>query len=715
MTGPIFSASWYRVEVLIPQLRGHVQIHRHEYRGQTWYVLQDPSTERFHRFSPSAYLLIGLMDGRRTVQEIWETATARLGDDAPTQDEVIQLLSQLHGADALQCDVPPDTAELLDRYDRQRRRTWQSRLFSVFGWRASLFDPERLLHRLLPLVRPLLGWPGAILWLAVVGPAVVLAASHWGDLTANVLDRVLAPQNLVLLWLSFPLLKILHEFGHAFAVKAFGGEVHDMGIMLLVLTPVPYVDASAAWAFRDKWRRIAVGAAGMVVELFAAALALFVWLNAEPGMIRTVAYNAVFLAGISTILFNANPLLRFDGYYILMDFLEIPNLRPRATGYIGYLCERHLFGRREAEAPVATPGERAWFVTYGIASFVYRILIAVGIILFIAGRFFVVGVVLAALAAIAWGAVPAAKGIAYLVASPRLRRVRARAVTLSALLLAALVVLICLVPVPLRSRAEGVVWLPDEAFVRAGTEGFVARVAARPGSRVRAGDVLIECRDPVLAARVTMLEARVREFEARYNEHRLADLVKAEMIKEELHYAAETLARERERAVELVIRSGADGTFVLPLAEDLPGRFVRKGELLGHVADLTTMTVRVVVPQATIDLVRHRTSGVQVRLVERLAEILPAAITREVPAATEQLPTPALGSVGGGQVAVDPRDARGLTAIQALFQFDLALAAATPGAHVGGRVHVRFEHGWEPLVTRWYRQVRQLFLSRFNV
>lgn len=715
MTGPFFSASWYRVAELTPRLRSHVRIHRHQYRGDTWYVLQDPSTDRFHRFSPSAYSLIGLMDGRRTVQEIWETATGRLGDDAPTQDEVIQLLSQLHGGDALQCDVPPDTAELLERHDRQRRRAWQSQLFSVFAWRASLFDPERLLHRLLPLVRPLLGWPGAILWLGVVGSAVVQAAAHWGDLTANVMDRVLAPQNLVLLWLSFPLLKMLHEFGHAFAVKAFGGEIHDMGIMLLVLTPVPYVDASSAWALPEKWRRIAVGAAGMLVELFVAALALFVWLTAEPGVVRTVAYNAVFLGGTSTLLFNANPLLRFDGYYILMDLLEIPNLRPRANGYLGYLCERYLFGRRDAEVPVATPGERVWFVTYGIASAIYRVLVAVAIALFIAGKFFVVGVVLAALAAITWGVFPAAKGMAYLVASPRLRRVRARAVMVSTLLLAALAVVIGFVPVPLRSRAEGVIWLPDEAFVRAGTEGFVERVVARPGSPVRAGDVLIESRDPVLAARVTTIEARLRELEARYSEQRLADLVKAEMIKEELHYVTETLARARERAAELVIRSRADGSFVAPLADDLPGRFVRQGEVLGHVVDLQTITVRVVVPQATIDLVRHRTSGVQVRLAERISEILPATITREVPAATEQLPTPALGSAGGGQVAVDPRDARGLTAIQTVFQFDLAPPAAARVAHVGGRVHVRFDHGWEPLLTQWYRQVRQLFLSRFNV
>ncbi|HWU39827.1 MAG TPA: hypothetical protein VN203_19430, partial [Candidatus Acidoferrum sp.] len=345
MTGPFFSTSWYRVAGLKPRLRSHAQIHRHEYRGHTWYILQDRSTDRFHRFSPTTYLVIGLMDGRRTVQEIWETACARLGDDAPTQDEVIQLLSQLHQTDVLLCDVPPDAGELLQRYERHTRRQWQSRAFSLFAWRFPLFDPDRLLQLFLPVIRPLIGWAGAVLWLVVVGPALVLGAVHWSDLTNNVLDRLLAPQNMLPLWLLYPVMKVMHEFGHAFVVKAYGGEVHDMGVMILVLTPIPYVDASAASAFREKWQRIQVGAAGILVELFLAALALLLWLTVEPGTVRTLAYNAIILAGISTVLFNGNPLLRYDGYYVLADLLEIPNLRSRATTYLGYLGERYLFGR----------------------------------------------------------------------------------------------------------------------------------------------------------------------------------------------------------------------------------------------------------------------------------------------------------------------------------------------------------------------------------
>lgn len=715
MTGPFFSTSWYRVAGLKPRLRSHAHIHRHQYRDQTWYILQDRSTERFHRFSPAAYLVIGLMDGKRSVQEIWEVACERLGDDAPTQDEVIQLLSQLHQADVLLCDVPPDAAELLTRHERQIRRQWQNRLFSLFSWRFPLFDPDRLLRFLLPVVRPLIGWTGAILWLAVVPPALVLAAVHWSDLTSDVLDRVLAPQNLLPLWLIYPVVKAIHEFGHAFVTRAYGGEVHDMGVMILVLTPMPYVDASAASAFREKWQRILVGAAGILVELFVAALALFIWLSVEPGTVRTLCYNAMVIAGVSTVLFNGNPLLRYDGYYVLADLLEIPNLRSRGNTYMGYLCERYLFGRREMEPPIATPGERAWFIVYGVSSFVYRVFIVVAILLFVADRFFLLGMIFAAMAAIAWAAVPIGKGLWFLFTHPRIRSVRTRAIAVTALLVAVLAGLLGLVPVPYRSRAEGVVWIPEEAFVRAGVDGFVERVSARPGTRVRRGDVLIVCRDPILAEKVQELEARLREMEARYAEQRVKDRVKAEIIQEEMAHEREDLARARERSAELTIRSRADGTFVLPTAKDLPGRFVRQGELLGHVLELETITVRTVIPQAFIDLVRQQTRQVQVRLAERLAEPLPAVIKREVPGASERLPSPALGSQGGGQLATDPLDKQGVKAIQKVFQMDLELQAPLRIINVGGRVHVRFDHGRAPLGLQWYRQIRQLFLARFNV
>ncbi|NOT96739.1 MAG: hypothetical protein HOP00_10580, partial [Nitrospira sp.] len=457
MSEALFSPSWYRVATLAPRLRSHAQLHRHQYRGQTWYVLQDRSNERFHRFSPSAYAFIGLMDGTRTVQDIWELASTKLGDDAPTQPEVVQLLSQLHAADVLQCDIPPDIAELLHRHERTQQKKWQRRLMSIFSWQFPLIDPERFLEIFVSLVRPFFGWGGAVLWLVIVIPALLIGVAHWADLSENIIDRMTAPQNLVLLWFLFPIIKVLHELGHAFAVKVFGGEVHEMGIMLLVFSPVPYVDASASSAFPSKWQRAVVGAAGMIVELVIASVAMFVWVSVEPGAVRTLAYNAIMVAGISTVVFNGNPLLRFDGYYILADLIEIPNLRQHANTYLGYLCERYLFGREEAQVSHATPGERAWFVGYSVSSFVYRIFVVFAILMFLTDQFFVLGMFFAIMTGFTWFLMPLGKGLTYLFTSPRIRRVRGRALAVSTGAMAIILVALCLTPVPFRTRAEGVV------------------------------------------------------------------------------------------------------------------------------------------------------------------------------------------------------------------------------------------------------------------
>jgi putative peptide zinc metalloprotease protein len=495
----------------------------------------------------------------------------------------------------------------------------------------------------------------------------------------------------------------------------FGGEVHEMGVMLLVLSPVPYVEASASSAFANKWQRAVVGAAGMIVELALAAIAVYIWVSVEPGAVRTLAYNTILIAGISTVIFNANPLLRFDGYYILADVLEIPNLRQRANTYLSYLGERYLFGRDDAPAPHATAGERAWFITYAVASFIYRVIVVIAILLYLTDQLFVLGVVFAALTACTWFVLPLGKGVKYLFTSPRIRLVRGRAVVVSMAMVAGFVAVLALVPAPFRTRAEGVIRIPDEAFVRADIDGFVERVVAIPGSTVQPGDLLVVCGDPAIETEVKVLEAQWREITARIREQRVNDLVKATMLEEEQRYIEARLARARERQSELVIRSRAAGTFVLPKAEDLPGRYVKRGELLAHVVDLQTITVRTIVEQNDIDLIRHQTQAVQVRLAERLADPMPASITRLVPSASEELPSPALGSEGGGQVPLDPQDSKGQKAMKKLFQIDLKVPAQHGVVNVGGRVYVRFDHGREAFAAQWYRQGRQLFLARFNV
>jgi putative peptide zinc metalloprotease protein len=715
MSETLLSPSWYRVASLKPRIRAHARILRQSYRGEVWYVLQDAAAERAHRFSPAAYQFIGLMDGERTVQQLWDAVSTQLGDGAPTQEEVIRLLGQLHAVDALLCDVPPDSLEVFRRYEQHERALWKRRLWTPLALRFPLLDPDRFLRRTLRWVDPLFGWFGILLWLGVVGAGTVLAVSHWTDLTEDITDRVLDPANLVLLWFVYPVVKAIHELGHAYATRRWGGEVHEIGIMLLVLSPVPYVDASSSWGFKDKYRRMVVGGAGIAVELFLGSLALFVWLAVEPGAVRAIAYNVMLICGVSTLLFNGNPLLRFDGYYVLSDAVEIPNLGQRANQYIGYLFQRYVLGNTDAESPAHSTGERVWMAAYGVASFVYRVFITFVIVLFIAGKFFVIGVLLAIWAVATQMLMPLYKSISTLITGPGLRRRRGRAIWTSIGLAAGAALLLFAVPAPSWTRTEGVIWVPEEAQVRAGAEGFIERLLVPAGSEVRRGEPLLQAEEPFLATRVQVLAALIEELNAKYDAMLPVDRVQAAMVREQLVAAESNLQRARERQEALVFRSSASGRLIVPNALDLPGRFVNKGQLIGYVVEPRELTARVALLQDDIALVRQSTKGVEVMLANWGASPVDARIRRELPGGSYQLPAPALGSAGGGPIAVDPRDGKGLTALRQVFQLELSVPIDVHSEYLGARVYVRFNHGWEPAGFQLYRAFRRLLLRQFNV
>lgn len=716
----LFSQSWYRVADLVPRLRSHARFTRHSYRGRDWYVLQDQSTGRFHRFSSEAYLIIGMMDGARSLSEIWKAACERLADDMPTQDEVVNLLAYLHQADILQSDIPPDIRDLYERSKKEKQGRWLAKLKSPAAMNFPLLDPDRFLEKTMPVVKYAFSWAGLLTWAVVVGFALALAGMHWRELTTGMADRVLSLQNVFLLGLIYPVTRVFHEFAHAYAVKRWGGEVHEMGIMLIAFLPMPYVDASSSSGFYQKARRMAVGAAGIMMDLFIAALAMIAWANMGPGLVRAVAYNVILIGGVSTLLLNGNPLLRFDSYYVLSDYLEIPNLADRGNKYIGYLLQRYVLGIKEAVSPAQEEGERPWLAVYAVASFIYRIVISISIVLFIAGQFFFIGVVLAAWSAVAIIIYPLVKTFRYVFQN--LRKNLGRIALAGGGALAVITAAVLIVPLPSFTIVEGIVWVPEEAQIFAGTEGFVTRVLAVPGSLVRKGEPLVHCEAPDLRAEINVLQAGVREVEARYRASFVKNVAEAQVIADEMATVRARLARAEERFGEMVVRSPADGIFLLPRAEDLPGSFIRRGIPLGYVVDFSRMKARVVVNQADVNHIRNRTRAVKVRLAESVRDVYPAAVEREVPGASKDLPSLALSLEGGGSVALDPkgqpkeegREAKMPQAFEKLFQFDISLAAVQASG-VGERVFVRFEHDPEPVGYRWYRAVRRMLLKRFDV
>jgi putative peptide zinc metalloprotease protein len=718
VTEPLLSSSWYRVAKLQPRLRSHARLHRMRYRGALWYLLQDPISSRVHRFTPAARYFIAAMNGQRTVQQLWEMTNRQLGEEAPTQDEIIRLLGQLHGADLLQSDATPDVAELFERGEKQERTMRRRSYLNPMAIRLHLWDPDAFLNK----VRPWVDWMwsrwGGLLWLAVMLPALILLPVHWSELTGNFSDRLLATHNLLLLWLVFPLIKALHEFGHAAATKRGGGEVHDVGIVMLVLLPVPYVEASASTVFRSKFQRAVVAASGMAAELFIAAIAFYFWLLAEPSAFRAIMFNVMVVAGVSTLIFNGNPLLRYDAYYILSDLIEMPNLAQRSTRYWGYVIERHAFGSANAETPESGARDKAWLLSYGALSLLYRVFVTIAIALFIAKEFFIIGVLLAIWAVVAMAVLPLAKTLRHVVSSPKLRTNRRRVYAVTGSFVAGLLVLLFAVPAPFRTQVEGVAWLPQSALVRAGQEGFVERLVAVPGSRVQAGDLLIQVSNPLLAARHRVAQARAAELEAQYVSQLRTDRAQAAILHDQLDAAKAELVSTQEKLDTLAIRAGTAGTFMVTRPLDMPGRFYKQGELLGYVLERPQLVARVVAPQDAADAVRAATTTVRVRLAHQPDVILPGKLQREVPAGEQYLPSRVLATEGGGQLATDVRDTRGDRTLERTFQFDVAVLggpAGQPALFFGERVHALFEHPPEPIGQQWLRSARRLFLSHFHV
>lgn len=715
VSGALHSSNWFRIAALRPRLGGHVQIHRHSYRGAIWYVVEDRVTAKYHRFNPAAYRIIGALDGKRSMQDIWDALALDLREDSPSQDEIVQLLGQLNAADLIVTEATVDVAELFQRHARQGRQKVIGRLANPLALRFPLWDPDRFLGAWCRALRGVPGWVWWILWLAAVLPAAVQLPLHWRELTQNFNERLLAANNLWILAIAFVLLKGLHELGHGWAIKARGGEVHEMGLMLLLLYPVPYVDASSASAFSRKSERMHVGAAGMLVEIWLAALCLFAWLALEPGFLRSLAYNMLVVGSVTTVVFNANPLLRYDGYYILADWLEIPNLGNRSSAWWNYLMRRHAFGIIGTKAPASTQAERRWFTAYAPLALAYRLFVTVSIAWFIGQQYFFVGVLLALWAlgsGILW---PLGKGLVRLLTDPQVssRSLRVWGLVGSVPLL--LFVLLFMLPAPHHTRAKAVLSLPDHAILRAGSNGFVQRVTAEPGNAVDAGTLILQNDAPELRAEHRVQAAKVEEALARRDAAWGVQPAAVGRLEEDLKRENAALDRLSHEIDQLGLRAQVSGTLLVEQAGDLPGRYLAKGAAVGYLVGADRPILKVIVPQQHADLVRGATRQVTVRLPQSFDTVLAGRLVREVPKAGKDLPSAALGQSGGGDLTLDPRDTKGLAALDSLFEFEVEIDDPAALRWLGSRAYVSFEHPAEPLGWRVWREARRQLLSHFHV
>ena len=707
------SSSWYRIADLKPCLLEHITVHRQEYREHTWFILHDRHKSRSHRFNSMAYFVISYMDGSRSMQELYDTVRTKYPDDSPSQDELSQLLGRLYLAELVHTDSVPDIDELSQRIEHSQWQKIKQYFMNPLALRFVLLNPDRILDNSLRFIRPLFRKRVLYGWCGLISFALGMTLINWPELNNATRLHTYTTQNMVLLLISYPIIKLLHELGHAYAIKHYGGEVNEMGIMLLIFVPLPYVNAHSALSLADKYQRMLVSAMGIMVESTLAAIALLLWLNIEPGLIRNICLDVMLIGGFSTLLVNGNPLLRYDGYHILADFIESPNLASRSKKYLSYKIHYWLFRIEKSDTGIYSESERSWFFYYALAAFSYRIFIMLFILGMILQKFYALGVLLAGWVISLQIVLPGLRYLKNLAAAGQALPHRRRIINVLGILTLFLLFVLFVIPVPYSSSTQGIIWLAEEMQVKARSAGFIREVLVKNNTHVKQGDALAVMEDPLLAGRIKILQAQLRELQTRYYANHGQQLETAK-LKQDIATARTELGLYQQRLADLILKSPADGQLVIPDVQDLPGQFMQHGQLIGFILEPGHIVAQVIIPEQEIALFKQETSQFHIRLLGQPDRIIAARFKRLLPEAIEQLPSAALGIRGGGTVLVDPHDPAGRTTMEKVFQVELALPPGTFAHYIGSRILVRVRHASRPLAWQWGRSLQQLLLGRFN-
>lgn len=726
----LFSARWHRVAGTRPRLVAEVRVRRQRSRGLVWHVFTQPSTGRSVRLDPAAHALAARLDGTRTVQALWDSLLEQ-PHDPPTQDDVVGLLAQLREAGLLQLGGDADFEGLVRaRSEDERAQAAPSPRAggSLFAWRLPLFDPGPWLARLAPVGRLAFSRAGCAAWLAAVSALVLLALQNATLLAAHARIALADPRSALLgLVLMLPL-KALHELAHALAVQRLGGGVRSAGVSLLMGLPLPWVDASAAAAFERRRDRALVGAAGMMAELAVAAAALPAWLALHArgdGVAADALFTTLMLAGLSTLVFNANPLQRFDGYFIACDLLDLPNLATRSRSWWTARLEHRLLGAGAHDRLPVARGETAWLALFAPASWLMSMGLAVAATAWLARLAWPLA--LAAGALLAWQVAlrPPMVLARRLASAARTTHGSAQRWRRGVGIAVAATLALALLPLPRHTLVQGVVWPADEAQLRAGEDGFVVETVARDGTAVQVGDVVLRLANPALETRLARQSAQVAALEATLVDAQALRAATATADSGDLGDARAKLAaaqadmqRLQERVGLLVVRARTAGRVALAPGDDLQGRYFHRGALVGELVTDAPATVRVAWAQAdaaTLFRLRTEQAPARVRLAASPAVDHAATLMGDGTGAVERLPSAALSDRHGGPVPTDPKDADDVRPVQPVVLVDVRLAddAQPPGStarrRLGERAWVRFDEGLAPLawqgLTGLWREV----------
>lgn len=629
--------------------RQDLKVSRHLFRGEPSYIVHDPISFQSHRFSQSDYHVLSALNKEKTLEETYSQLLAeqKIADDETGFYEFVLGL-QMRGL----LDLPIlDSRRLFQRYQQRQKSQNKASLMKMVFIKIPLFNPNGFLDKTVHFARPLFSKPFFILWMIMMALAVGLLCMRWEEFCSPFSD-ILATRNIVLLVIVMTALKFWHELGHAYACKINDGAVPDMGAFLMAGMPMAYVDVSSSWSFASKKQRILVGLGGMYFESIAAAVAMFIWAFTGAGLVHSVAHFVVLMASFMTVLFNANPLMRYDGYYVLSDLTGIPNLRARSTQYCSGVAKWFGLG-----LPMNIAGksvrEMTWMLTYGVAAVIYQVWLMVTISFMIASQFFLVGMAIGAMFLIGTIVTPIKNMLSYLWFSPEVAQVRVRALALSGILIAGIVATLTVIPVPGGVIATGQLSYERVQVARLPFDSYVKELCVEPNQKVSANDVLLVTENPEITDRIAFLSAskKVADQIVMASASREAGEQKLSLYQQQ--QASNELNRVDKDRQKQTIRAEKDGVVINVLSTNQIGTFRPAGLEFARVGQGERI-VRVLLDDRKMTEARPKFGDkVTVRLKTSTSHCQAARVTRIEPGGKNLVQMEGLTQSAGGDILSD--------------------------------------------------------------
>jgi putative peptide zinc metalloprotease protein len=619
--------------------RADLVARRQHYLGRAYWVVKDPIGLQYYRFQEEEFAILQMFDGETSLDEIKERFEADFPPQKITLEELQQFLGMLHRSGLVVADVPGQGHELRKRRDEKKRKMLLAAVSNILCIRFKGFDPERFLNWLYPKVRWFFTPVAAILFALLALSALTLVTVEFDVFRSKLpeFQQFFNIHNAFLLAIVLGVTKVFHEFGHGLMCKHFGGECHEMGIMVLVLTPCLYCNVSDSWMLPSKWARAAIGAAGIFVEVTLSAICTFLWWFSAPGLFHNLCLNVMFISSVTTIIFNANPLLRYDGYYILSDLTEIPNLRQKATQILSRKLGQWCLGLEPPEDPFLPQRSQLFFALYSIAAAVYRWVVAFSICWFLYKLFQsyhlqFVGNIVVIMSLYGLFGMPLWQLGKFFYIPGRLDQVKKPHLYTTLGLLTAAVLAFLFLPLPHSVICTLEVQARDADSVHVEVPGQLVVVNVKGGEHVQKNDPLGRLEDIDLDMEIAKLKSSVAENKQRLKnliqqsprDHRAAEQIPA--VNEAIEAFKDQLAQKERDRERLLLKAPSEGTVLRPLLiphrddpdERLPtwsgtpldpeniGAHLDRGTLFCQVGDPKKLEAVMIIDQADRNLINDR-------------------------------------------------------------------------------------------------------------